>query len=56
MYTVRYYKEKRWDMHLWSTSNLRNQRQPREAPSGTSHGADTSTIYVSTKIAFASIQ
>ena len=31
---------------------------PEEAPSGTSHGlgADTGTIYVSTKIAFVSIQ
>ena len=38
------------DMPFRSTSNLRSQRQPREAPSETSHGlgVDTGTIYVST--------
>ena len=34
---------------FWSTSNLRSQRHPREAPSETlrSYGVDTVTIYVS---------
>ena len=45
-------------MPFWSTSSLRSQRQPVEALLEMSHrfGVDTGTIYVSTKLAFVSIQ